>query len=367
MSTILEEHLRRGIELIRSKVMEMGIRAEQAAAASLRALVEKNRRLAYAIILHDQDIDRLEKELDRLCLEFLVRQQPVAGHMRFVYAAIKINTGLERIGDYAESIARQVLLIDSVEKEPADDRFVEIGELSIKMLHDSLQAFVDQSVELARSTIQLERQVDDIRTQIRTDLLDLHRSGKISLEGLTPLLIAAARFERVADQSVNICEEVLYMCTGQVLKHKGPEIFRVLFLSKGNSMRSQMAEGIANSLGLDMFVFNSAGITPRIVDPRTINFMKKKGIDISHQTSKSIQQIPNLDHYQVVILLSKEAEEAARPLPAKAIHMQWHTPDPSKEKGTEAEIETAYQKTFDYLSTNIRDFVQAVVSDEMYP
>lgn len=367
MPSILEENLRKGIDLIRRKVIEMGNLAEQATAASLKALVEKNRRLAYAIILRDQKIDDIEKELDRLCLEFLVRQQPVAGHLRFVYAAIKINTELERIGDYAESIARQVLVMSSEEQHPSYDRFVEIGELAIKMLHDSIQAFVGQNVDLARAIIGLEHQVDSIRTQIRLDLLQLHREGKLTVEMVAPLLITAARFERVADQSVNICEEVLYMCTGEVLKHKGKEVFRVLFLSKGNSMRSQMAEGIANSLDVDMFVFSSAGITPRLLDARTVSFMSEKGIDISRQTSKSIHQIPNLEHYQVIILLSKEAEEAARPLPAKAIHLQWHTPDPSKVQGTPEETRAAYEKTFQYLDTHIRDFVQAVISDEMYP
>jgi len=367
MSSILEERLRRGLDLIRNKVTEMAMQAEQATEASLKALIEGNRQLAYAIILRDQHIDQLEKELDRLCLEFLVRQQPVAGHLRFVYAAIKINTGLERIGDYAESIARQVLFISSADAKISLDRFVEIGELAIKMLHDAIQSFVDQNVDLARKTIELESEVDNIRTQIRLDLLQLNREGKIPVDQVIPLFITGARFERVADQAVNICEEVLYMCTGEVLKHLGKETFRVLFLSKGNSMRSQMAEGIANSLGLEQFVFSSAGISPRLVDPKTLSFMKEKGIDISMQNSKSIQQIPNLEYYQVIILLSKEAAEAARPLPAKSIVLQWLTPDPSKEKGTPEEVNKAYEKTFNYLNTHIRDFVQAVISDEMYP
>jgi phosphate transport system protein len=367
MSTILEDRLRKGIELIRSKVIEMGTRAEQATAASLRALVERDRRLAYAIILRDSEIDDLEKELDRLCLEFLVRQQPAAGHLRSVYAAIKINTELERIGDYAESVARQALFLDPAEKTPCAERFIEIGELARKMLHDAIEAFVNRDPDLARATTELERQVDAIRTQIRLDLLQQHREGKLEVEKVVPLLITGARFERVADQSVNICEEVLYMCTGEFFKHKGKEAFRVLFLSKGNSMRSQMAEGIANSLGLDSFVFSSAGITPRLVDQRTVEFMAEKGIDISHQTSKSIEQIPNLEHYQVIILLSREAEEAARPLPAKPIRLQWHTPDPSKAKGTPEEVHAGYEKAFDYINTHIRDFVDAVLSDEAYP
>lgn len=369
MSTILEERLRKGIDRVRNKVIEMAGHVEQAVNGSLKALVENNRKLAYAIILRDQRIDELEKELDRLCLEFLVRQQPVGAHLRLVYAVIKINTHLERIGDYAESVARQALVIGPEDRAPAYDysHFTEIGELSIKMLHDAIQAFFEQNEALARTTMDLERPVDNIRTQIRLELLQAHRDGKLPLEQVIPLLIAAARFERVADLSVNICEEVLYMCTGEMLKHQAKDTFRVLFLSKGNSLRSQMAEGIANSLGLEEFVFASAGVTPRVIDPAAVKFMAEKGIDISSQNSKSIEQIPNIEFYQMIIFLSKEAREAAGMLPPKAIQLQWETPDPSRKKGNPEEVRAAYEKTFNYLSTNIRDFVQAVVSDEMYP
>src|SRR4029077_18272724 len=98
---------------------------------SLQALVERNRQLAYSVILRDQYIDELEKEIDRLCLEFLVRQQPAGAPPRFAYATIKINLELERVGDYAESIARQVLKISSLQPPPSFDKFVAIANLSI--------------------------------------------------------------------------------------------------------------------------------------------------------------------------------------------------------------------------------------------
>src|SRR5271169_455887 len=97
----LEETLQRDIDLIRRKVVEMAGLGERALKAALQALVERNRQLAYTVILRDQYIDELETELDRLCLEFLARQQPVAGHLRFVFTVIQINRELERIGDYA--------------------------------------------------------------------------------------------------------------------------------------------------------------------------------------------------------------------------------------------------------------------------
>src|SRR5262245_57502857 len=109
MATHFEQSLQKDIDRIRGKVGEMCAEAEQALRNCLKAMRERNRTLAYSVILHDQRIDELEKEVDRLCLEFLVRQQPVAGLLRMAYATIRINLELERVGDYAEGIARQVL------------------------------------------------------------------------------------------------------------------------------------------------------------------------------------------------------------------------------------------------------------------
>src|ERR1041384_5076672 len=110
----LERSLQRDIDRIRSKILDMSARGEWALKTSLRALRENNRQLAYAVILRDQRIDELEKEVDRLCLEFLVRQQPVAGPLRLAYATIRINLELERVGDYAEGIARQILKLTAM-------------------------------------------------------------------------------------------------------------------------------------------------------------------------------------------------------------------------------------------------------------
>ena len=108
--------------------------SERALRASLQALVQRDRQLAYGVILRDQYLDEKETELNRLCLEFLVRHQPVAGHLRFIFTTIQINKELERIGDYAESVARQVLAISELEPQPPQALFIELGELSIRML-----------------------------------------------------------------------------------------------------------------------------------------------------------------------------------------------------------------------------------------
>src|SRR6266487_1229755 len=239
MVSHFEESLQRDSKVIRSKVLEMAALADRALKDSLRALTERNRQLAYSVILRDKNIDELEQELDRLCLEFLVRQQPVAVHLRFAYAAIKINLELERIGDYAESIARHVLKISGLEPQPSYDKYVAIANLSIPMLQQAVQAFVEQNPSLARSTMHIEEEVDMLRNGINAAIMQQHQLGKIPLDAVTPLLTIARRFERVSDQAKNICEEVLYMCTGEYAKHKSTDVFRILFLDIQNSCRSK--------------------------------------------------------------------------------------------------------------------------------
>lgn len=361
MRSHYEETLQRDIKAIQEKILKMAQLDERALRDSLKALVERNRQLAYAVILRDQYIDELEKEVDRLCLEFLVRQQPVALHLRFAYATIKVNLELERVGDYAESIARQVLKISNLEPQPSFDKFVAIANLSIPMLQQAVQAFVEQNPTLARSAMATEEEVDILRNGINAALLQQRQEGKIPLEALTPLMTIARRYERVSDQAKNICEEVLYMCTGEYAKHKGTEVLRVLFVDKHNSSRSQMAEGIANSLERREFVFSSAGLDPKPIDGRTMSFLAEKRIDISRQTPKSASQIPNLDHYHVIVALDKEAQKVFPPPPTKTVALDWNVADPSAVQGSPEQIRAAYENAFQFLNSHIRDLVEAIL------
>jgi phosphate transport system protein len=357
----LEASLQRDLDLIRSKVAEMAGLSEHALKASLRALVERNRQLAYSVILRDQYIDELETELNQRCLEFLVRQQPVAGQLRFVFTTIQINKELERIGDYAESIARQVLAVSALEPQPPYARFTELGNLSIAMLRDAVRSFLEEDPDLAWRTMATEEQGNTMRSAINAELMDLSRKGQLPTAALNPLMTIARRFERVTDQAKNFCEEVLYMCTGEFTKHKGGDAFRILFFDTNNACLSQMAEGIGNSLGLARFVFSSAGITPQPVDARVVTFMAQKGLDLSRQTSKSLEQVPQWEHYQVVIALSAEAREALPIRAKKTICLTWSVPDPARVEGPPDAATRAFEAAFQFLDSHIRELAGAIL------
>ena len=337
--------------------------AEQALRDCVEALTGSNRQRAYAVILRDQLIDEKEKEIDRLCLEFLVRQQPVGVHLRLAYSAIKINLELERVGDYAESIARHVLHLSGMPDapEPIRKRMKEMADIAIPMLHDAIGAFVRQDADLARAVAVSEPAVDALLWKLLQELLDAMRDSQIPAEMLVPLSTIGHRFERVADQARNVCMETLYMCTGQFAKHTGADTFRVLFVGENNACRSQMAEAIAHSLAQPRFVFSSAGLDPRAIDPGTLAFLKEKGFDVSHMAPKGTDQVPNLDYYNVIVGVAKKAQEAFPRTPRNLVYVDWSIDDPSRVTGSPEEIRAAYEATFQFLSRHVRDLVGAVL------
>lgn len=361
-----EQRLQGDIDLIRGKVMRMCKLAERALRDSLRALVENNLTVAYSVILRDQYIDELEKEIDRLCLEFLVRQQPVAGHLRFAYVVIKVNQELERIGDYAESVARQAVKLAGCQPRPDFSAIVELAELAIAMFRDATNAFFDEDAGLARRTMGTEEKADVLRNGINSELHRWREQERIALDAFTSLMTVARRFERVTDQSKNICEEVLYLCTGEYMKHQGTEVFRVLFVDRQNGAASQMAEGIANTLEVSRFVFASAGITAGEIDPRTVAFMTEKGIDITRQSSKSLEQIPNLEHYHLIIALDPDGRKAFRAPPTKTVGLEWNVGNPAEFSGSlqQPEVRARYEDAFRFISTHLRELVHALLSEE---
>jgi phosphate transport system protein len=337
--------------------------SERALRASLQALVQRNRQLAYGVILRDQYLDERETELNRLCLEFLVRHQPVAGHLRFIFTTIQINKELERIGDYAESVARQVLAISELEPQPPYALFIELGELSIRMLGEAVQAFLQKDADLASRAMPMEEQANTLRNSINAELMELSRKNQLPAAALNPLMTIARRYERVADQAKNLCEEVLYMCTGEFAKHKGGDAFHILFFDMNNACLSQIAEGLGNAMRLPRFRFNSAGAAPQPVDARAVKFMAEKGIDISGQTSKALEQVPQWEQDQVVVALGARARKALPVRPAKTIFFTWSIKDPAEMEGSADVVHAAFESAGQSLEAHIKELVGAILEE----
>jgi phosphate transport system protein len=360
MSGHLEESVQEDLEEIRRKVVEMGELAEKAVRASIRAVLDKDRGVAFAVILRDRYIDEAEKQLDRLCLRFLVRHQPAAGLLRFAYSSIKINLELERVGDYAEAIAHEALRLSQIDAPLPLDRLQQIVALAESMLHDAIQSFVHQDPEVAKKIIGSDEAVDLLRDKLTTELMGSFRDGHLPFEALYPLIMVIRRLERVSDQARNICMETLYLCTGEIAKHPRSAALRVLFVDERDSCRSVMAEAIGTSLGEPGFVFSSAGLDPQPVEPKTASFMAKKGFDITRSVPRALTDVENVEHQDVIVLLAPEAKRAFPRHPRKAVLLEWPIEDPSQATGTEDEVRTAYEKTYTFIENQIRDLMSAI-------
>jgi phosphate transport system protein len=362
MSSHYEVSLQQGLERIREKVAEMGALCERALRDAVRALQERNRQLAYSVIIRDQRVDELEKEVDRLCLEFLVRQQPAGAPLRFAYSTIRVNLELERVGDYAESIARQVIKLTRREAVVPVERFVELSERAIQTLHDAIEAYVKQDAARAREVEQLEEVVDALKSRVNADLIQLFRDQQIPLEVLHPLMTIARRLERVSDQARSIGIEVLYLCTGEDTKHPGSDVYRILFVDEHDSARALMAAAIGNSLQQAGFVFDSAGIAPRPVEASLVEFMREKGLDLSHTAAKTFTQVPHLDEQDVIIALAPAARRLFAHPPRKVVVLDWQVRDPAV--AGPSEIHAAYEETFRSIQEHTQDLIQAILGKQ---
>lgn len=355
-----EESVSRDMQRIRDHIIEMAYWTENSLRDTIKCCLEHDHTLAYGIILRDQYIDEKEKEIDRLCLEFIVRQQPVARALRFAFTAIKLNIEIERVGDYAESMARHLFKMNEWPENACKTGILELADLSISMFHDAIEAFVQESAEIAKKTILIEDSVDQLRDTCIKTLLEATRNREVPMA----LLNIIRRFERVADQARNICMEVLYLSTGEYVKHPGAEAFRVLFVDEHNSLRSRIAEAVACKLNQPRFIFSSAGIDPKPVDQRTINFMKQKGYDLTNISSRSVLQIPNLDQYNVVIAFSSEAKQIFPREPRKTIYLDWEVDAPSFLKDDEKTIETKFEDVYQFVTKHINNLVNAVIGQK---
>ncbi len=360
MTSHLDTALQGDLEEIRRKIVEMGALAEASVRGSIQAVLRQDRQMAYAVILRDSYIDEAEKQLDRLCLRFLARHQPAAGHLRFAYASIRVNLELERVGDYAEAIARDALRLSQIETPLPLDRLRPIADLAEPMLHDAIRAFVEQDPELASRTIETDEAVDLLRDKLTADVTREFREGRLPFEALYPLIMIIRRLERVSDQARNIGLETLYLCTGEVVRHPGSGLLEVLFVDERSSCRGLMAEWIGRSLNEPAFVFTSAGLDPQPVEAKTVEFMAAKGSDVSRYVPRALTDVENLEHQDVIVLLSPEARRAFPRRPRKAVLLEWPIEDPSRVTGTAAEINAAYERTHGFISSHITDLVTAI-------
>ena len=204
---------------LQNKLLEMGGLVETSIRWSMRSLVERDEALARSIWDVETRINQMDIDIDEFATRLLALQQPVAGDLRFLTAAIKINSDLERMGDLAINIAERAL---SLLRRPLVTILIDIPHMSRvveSMVHKSLDAFVQRDVDLAQSVLLSDDEVDDLKNAVYRELLAMTEEGKAPVPSAFDLIFVAHNLERIADHATNIAEDVLFLIKGIDVRH----------------------------------------------------------------------------------------------------------------------------------------------------
>src|SRR5262245_55104248 len=213
------KHYEGQLRALNEKLLLIGNQAETAIADATRALIERKPSLAQRVIDDDDQLDRLELEIDDICLEILARDQPVASDLRFITTAMKIVGDIERIGDNGVNIARRALeILHEPELKPIIDIPVAAAAAQ-RILKESLDAFVHSDAQLAKRVIEGDRYIDDVCEQMLRELLTYMFEDPGTITRALRLIFVARNLERVGDHAANIAEMVIFLAEGRDIRH----------------------------------------------------------------------------------------------------------------------------------------------------
>jgi phosphate transport system protein len=201
---------------VEEDVLTMGNMVVNAIDRSMEALKKRDLNLAHQIIADDAQINKRRFSIEEKCVVLIATQKPIESDLRIVVAVLNILTELERIGDYAEGIAKIVIMIgDEAPLKPLID-IPRMGEITRDMIKESLQSFARRDVELAMRVVSLDNIVDSLYDQVFRELLTFMMVDPKTTNRATRLIWIAHNLERAADRATNICERVVYTVTGKM-------------------------------------------------------------------------------------------------------------------------------------------------------
>jgi phosphate transport system protein len=218
-----KSHFDDQLRKLAEKVMILGGRSEEAIRQAVEAFQQKSAELALAVVDGDEDVDRMEVEIDHDCMELMATRQPLARDFRLLATILKITPELERVADLAVNIAERVKEI-AQEGTSVGVGMVDIpamADRSRAMLRDALTAFARADAAAARAIIQLDSEMDDwMEHTFRVLVTHMLEDPRQITRALRHLMVAK-NLERIADHVTNMCEMIVYMCEGRIIRHMG--------------------------------------------------------------------------------------------------------------------------------------------------
>ena len=203
------------LKVLHNNLIEMGGYIEYSINTTVKALLRQDVELAMEVVRYDDVIDAKEKYIEKLCLDLIMLQQPVAGDLRVISSAMKMITDMERIGDQSTDIAEISIELSKSAYIKKLDHIPKMAEAAISMVNKAVDAYVKKDLKLAIEVIGYDDVVDAYFIQIRNDLVDLIKKDTKNCDQALSLMMIAKYFERIGDHAVNIAEWVVFALTGK--------------------------------------------------------------------------------------------------------------------------------------------------------
>ena len=213
-------HFEKELQEIKNGLIFLGALTEKAIQAAMKSLSERNSDMAHKVIRDDEEIDKLDTELEERCIKVLALRQPTAIDLRFITTAIKITGHLERIGDMAVNIAERAIQLNA---EPQLKPYMDLprmADIVAEMIKDSLDSFIRNDLSMTEKVRQAEQVTDDLNEQIFRELLTFMMEDSHSIHRSLMIMQVSKNLERIADHAKGIADMVTYMVTGECVRHQ---------------------------------------------------------------------------------------------------------------------------------------------------
>jgi phosphate transport system protein len=217
-------HFENELQALKNRLLTMGGLVEERVHQAIHALVNRNEEEAERVIAADKEVNDLQIDVDERCIKLLATQTPLASDLRLIAVAMKINDDLERIGDQAVNIAENAMkLLPHPPLKPLID-IPRMAEISQRMTRDARDAFVNRDVELARTVLQRDDEVDSLKDQVFRELLTYMMADPGTIARALSLVLVSRNLERIADHATNIAEDVIFLVEAKDVRHHHMEV-----------------------------------------------------------------------------------------------------------------------------------------------
>jgi phosphate transport system protein len=205
---------------LRNNVLMMAGLTERSLQRAIKGLFERDDDLCAYAIADDEEIDQLEKQIDKDGVDILLRFQPLASDLRSVVSAMKLSSNLERVADQATNIARRARKLNQHPPLSEIELVVPMRDHAMAMFKDSLDAYVREDVELARAIVPRDQTLDELNRVVSRKLIERMSTDRDQLRGYLNLMFVARHLERVGDHATNIAEESVYAAVAEDIRHQ---------------------------------------------------------------------------------------------------------------------------------------------------